>query len=161
MKRCSKCHELKDESLFCKHRKEPDGLYSQCKTCTKEVNKKRYWSDPEASKKTAKAWKESHREIVQAKGREYYAQNKHKERNWRLKKTYGITLDDYDNMLKSQNGVCAVCGSSSDKSFHVDHNHKTGKVRGLLCDKCNKALGFVKDDVGILEKLKGYLYGHS
>lgn len=66
-------------------------------------------------------------------------------RNGFLKTKYGITLDDYKNMVISQNGKCLICGIDNprvNKSWHVDHCHKTGKVRGLLCNYCNPRLGF-------------------
>lgn len=66
-------------------------------------------------------------------------------RNGFLKTKYGITLDDYKNMVISQNGKCLICGIDNprvNKSWHVDQCHKTGKVRGLLCNYCNPRLGF-------------------
>lgn len=161
LKRCSKCHEYKDKDQFYKHRKEPDGLYSQCKTCASASNRAFYAANPEKAKVQALKWKNNNREKVREYARQQYKNNPDRERNNRLKREYGISLDDYQRMYKEQGGVCAVCGSSSEKNFHVDHNHKTGEVRGLLCDKCNKALGFVKDDLNIIKRLKRYLNGHS
>jgi len=77
---------------------------------------------------------------------------------------YGITEVDYEMMLKSQNGVCAICGlpeivKQADKiqSLSIDHDHKTYRVRGLLCENCNHMLGKVKDNPEILEKGAEYL----
>ena len=67
-------------------------------------------------------------------------------RNCLYKREYGITLEDYDLMLIEQEGKCAVCGSDDPKGkgrFHVDHDHDTGKVRGLLCHYCNIAEGYL------------------
>lgn len=58
-----------------------------------------------------------------------------------LKKKYNMTVDQYNSMLKSQNGKCAICGNTSERALAVDHNHETGKVRGLLCLQCNVHLG--------------------
>jgi|WetSurMetagenome_2_1015567.scaffolds.fasta_scaffold348914_1 hypothetical protein len=64
-------------------------------------------------------------------------------RRWRIKHEYGITLEDYQRMLGAQKNCCAICGNSDSGSkgryntFAIDHNHKTGKVRGLLCNSCN------------------------
>lgn len=64
------------------------------------------------------------------------------DRNKRLMSLYGITLEQYEQMLTAQNGVCAICGRiPTGRSLHVDHNHKTGEVRGLLCHSCNFAIG--------------------
>lgn len=86
------------------------------------------------------------------------------ERNRTLKFKYGITLEDYYVMLESQKGCCAICGgtdkfscSQSEVSFSVDHCHKTGKIRGLLCNACNRALGFFRDSEDILDKARKYL----
>ena len=66
--------------------------------------------------------------------------------NYHLKKTYGITIQDYDKLLKAQGGKCAICrGGTSKNFFAVDHNHKNGKVRGLLCARCNTALARFMD----------------
>ena len=82
-----------------------------------------------------------------------------------LEHKYGITIAEYEILLKSQNGVCAICNQSETskhqsgkiKSLAVDHCHKTGKIRGLLCDKCNRALGYFKDDPDITERATKYL----
>lgn len=75
-----------------------------------------------------------------------------RERNSKMLKSYGITYNDYKDMYAEQNGECAICkshytleGYKSEK-LHVDHCHSTGKVRGLLCHKCNTALGLLKDN---------------
>lgn len=85
-------------------------------------------------------------------------------RNSELKKKYGITLQEYNSMLKQQNGVCAICGEHETTvikgkvmSLSVDHCHTTNKVRGLLCNHCNHAIGKLKDDVALLEKAIAYL----
>jgi len=66
------------------------------------------------------------------------------------RRMYGITSKDYDKLLKKQNGKCAICGTINPggkcDNFSVDHNHKTGKVKGLLCIGCNRGLGFFNDD---------------
>ena len=81
-----------------------------------------------------------------------------------LKRVYGITLDDYERMHYEQSGLCAICGSEGFlmKECHsiklvVDHCHATGKVRGLLCHNCNRALGLLKDNVPNLQAAINYL----
>lgn len=159
-KTCSKCKENKDISQFNLHRKEPDGHYSQCKTCSAESNRNQYKKDPQKWKDYAKKWKLENPEKVAATARKSYARRKVSERNYRIKKTYGITQEDYDRMYAEQNGKCAICGQKSEKNFHIDHDHDTGEVRGLLCNKCNKALGFVNDSPTILERMIRYINGH-
>lgn len=74
-------------------------------------------------------------------------------------KKYGLTLDEYNTILKNQNNGCAICGNkcSSGNNLSVDHCHFSGKIRGLLCGKCNKALGLFKDDSELLIKASEYL----
>lgn len=73
--------------------------------------------------------------------------HKLKRRSWNLKAKYGITLEEYDAILEKQGGVCAICGCTENRghSFCVDHNHNNGQVRGLLCHKCNQAIGLLDD----------------
>ena len=78
-----------------------------------------------------------------------------------LRKTYGITLEQYDQMLTEQGGGCAICGTTEPKGkngrFHVDHCHTEGHIRGLLCHACNLGLGHFKDNVKTLAKAIEYL----
>jgi hypothetical protein len=75
--------------------------------------------------------------------------------NARSLRLYGITLDERDEMERTQDGRCLICAEK--KQLVVDHCHATGKVRGLLCFSCNKALGFLKDDLGRIERVINYL----
>ena len=75
-----------------------------------------------------------------------------------LKTKYGISVEEYDQMFKQQNGVCFICSSPpTHRRLNVDHNHTTGQVRKLLCDKCNMALGLLEEDTNRLEKVRRYL----
>lgn len=73
---------------------------------------------------------------------------------------FGLTFDEYINLRKTQNDCCAICGESQENlavGLNIDHNHVTGKVRGLLCNSCNTALGSFKDSEEILNKAINYL----
>lgn len=78
-----------------------------------------------------------------------------------MKVQYGLTRETYEQLLDSQNGVCAICKTKEPRgngpNFHVDHNHATDKVRGLLCHGCNTALGGFKDSPGLLRAAAVYL----
>lgn len=96
--------------------------------------------------------------------------NKLKAKSYALKSSYGITLQIYDEMYLAQKGLCKICleqkNSYTDEcgrtaTLHVDHNHDTGKVRGLLCHKCNIALGGFNDSIDLLEKASIYLRRYS
>lgn len=75
----------------------------------------------------------------------------------RLRIRFKISLEDYQKMEREQNFLCAICEGEDDRSLAVDHDHKTGKIRGLLCHNCNLALGNAKDSPEILMKMIKYL----
>lgn len=80
-----------------------------------------------------------------------------KKRALLLKSKYGLSLEAYDTLLNNQNGSCAICSRKPGKRpLHVDHNHSTGKVRGLLCHQCNWYLGTVDRAPDILDRIKMY-----
>ncbi len=107
--------------------------YSKNKVKAKEHSKKLYYSNKEKALEVNRTW---------------YSKNKDKVKNNYLKRNYGMSLDEYNTLLTLQNNVCAICFKKEilDKSLIVDHNHETGKVRGLLCDKCNFAIGLLSDN---------------
>ena len=93
-------------------------------------------------------------------GKEYRERNKEHRKDIALKYNFGITLDDYHQLLDEQNGKCAICGidqKDASKMFAVDHNHETGQIRGLLCLYCNRMLGDAKDNIESLRKAIEYL----
>lgn len=85
----------------------------------------------------------------------------------RIRKLYSMTLAEYDALVIKQNGGCAICGTKPDGSnqqrnrLDIDHNHETGKVRGLLCNNCNQALGRLNDDPNLLRLAAAYLERNS
>jgi len=89
-----------------------------------------------------------------------------KNREWNLLYNYGLTTENYNLMLKQQNFQCAICETSDpttkqSKHWHVDHDHTTNKVRGLLCTRCNKGLGHFGDNVELMNKAIKYLNKHN
>lgn len=130
-KTCTVC--AIDKPLEAFYFRKPRNCYdSRCKECCREINKK--YNGGEAQRRRV------------------------------LKKQYGLTLETYNIMLKAQNEVCAICGEKetvSNRSLSVDHCHKTGKVRQLLCGNCNHALGKFKDSPELLEKARDYLIRHK
>ncbi len=85
------------------------------------------------------------------------------DRRWNLKKKYGITLEEYEELHEGQEGLCAICKSPPPKDKHlaVDHCHATGKNRALLCGNCNTALGMVKENTQTLTSMVGYINEHN
>jgi len=138
---CGHCEQLKPADQFSPNPEARSGLHAYCKACnctlTKESAAKR---DPELRKTTS--------------------------RKFHLKKKYGLSLEEYQQMWEEQGGVCKVCGRPEGRvtnpegkvsSLSVDHNHETGEVRGLLCHACNTALGQLNEDPAIIQNLLGYL----
>ena len=74
-------------------------------------------------------------------------------------KKYQMRSSDYELMLRDQNGCCAICGAKPEKGkrLDIDHDHETGEVRGLLCGLCNRALGLLKDDPGVIRHAADYV----
>ena len=144
MKTCRLCkRELPDTSFPIKGNSKT--IYAKtCKDCY--LLPMIMWSknNPEKRKETAK------RRIASGKGRVF-----------RLLSRHNILINDYNKILESQSNKCAICGSDKPDGkyevFNVDHDHKTGKIRGLLCGKCNRALGFFKDNIEILQNAIKYL----
>jgi len=78
--------------------------------------------------------------------------------NSHIKKEYGISIEDYDAILASQGGKCAICkGGTGKRFFACDHNHKNGRVRGLLCARCNSGLARFTDDITNLRRAVRYM----
>ena len=140
LKKCTKCKTEKELDCFSIHTRSNGKINyrSQCKECVAKQNLERYYNNG---------------------GKEGQA---HRSRKHNLKK-YGLTVEDYDRMLKEQNGKCLICLSEeacrtyASYSLFVDHCHETGKVRGLLCHHCNSGLGHFKDSEELLKKAIGYL----
>lgn len=126
-KKCSKCNQTKKIEKFVKDKRCKNGRRGYCYDCDNLYWKNYYKKHPE------------------------YFNKRHTpktDKNIWLKTNYGITLDDYNRMFKEQDGKCAICGKPQielNHSLHVDHNHKTDRVRGLLCKYCNFRISVLED----------------
>lgn len=134
-KKCSKCLADKTSNDFHCDKSRKDGLTSRCKLCANKHVSQFYKNNKES---------ENHRAY-----------------KLRLKRDFGITLEQKEKMFAEQGSRCAACRSkdpnSKYKTWHVDHDHKTEKIRGILCHPCNVALGCVEDSVSNLVSLIEYL----
>ncbi len=127
MKTCNICKVELPLESFFRHPHTRDRRQSRCKTCSLEYHNTRNRTAPS---------------------------------NWRKYqfKKYGMTLEDYEQLVRDQDNCCAICGNSPDSTvLHVDHCHRTGKVRGLLCGNCNRGLGFFNDSPPLFEAAIRYL----
>jgi hypothetical protein len=153
-KKCTTCGKEKDRSEFYRDRSKPDGLHPKCADCHKEYARNKRKNDAE--------WRARCLERSKAYRQKYPNRVKSSIRWSTIKKKYGITRGEYLLMLKSQGGACAICGTkgsgtSWSENLHVDHNHETGVVRGLLCQPCNVSLGKMKNSAELLRKAAKYL----
>lgn len=131
-KKCPKCNEVKDHHLFYKSKTSKDGCSSYCKKCQ--------------NLRTTSYARENKQKIPTA--------------GYALKRRYGISSKEYENLLTQQNYKCIICDidkCKSGRNFAVDHDHVTGKIRGLLCSACNTGLGQFKDSPELLQKAIKYL----
>lgn len=139
-----------------------------CKVCGK--NNRRYATRDNGSGKryynlvcsTCKS-SERRRQIRTINDPEKLSAIREQQRKHRLKTKYGITPDEYDVLLQSQDGVCDICKRPNKKEIFmpVDHNHKTGAVRGILCEACNKAIGLFEESEISLHNAVEYIRKHS
>lgn len=147
---CPKCKVQKTLESFAKNKRKPSGYNSWCKQCTNQ-------------------WAKDNQEIRSQKVKAYYEANKEEileyKKNWHYLKRYNLTLEELLTMKVEQNSRCKICGKHESetprKSLCVDHDHTTGKVRGLLCESCNQGLGLFYDNPDNLKNALEYLLSQT
>jgi hypothetical protein len=146
MKYCPTCKQVKSLNEF-STMKVRSGVASHCRECTKEWQQK-YNTSP------------SGKDVR----RTFYRKNRDRWIDQKLQKKFGITLQQYKTILDNQSGMCIICGrtpAENGKMLAVDHSHKTGKNRGLLCSSCNICIGFIEKNNLNPETIKLYLEKHN
>jgi len=136
------------------------GIMDDKKNKKKEVMREYIIKNKESISEQRRGYREKNKEKLNDNSTKYYSSNKENFREYWLFKSHGITLTEYDEMYKKQKGRCAICKIHQNKLniwLHVDHNHKNGKNRGLLCSVCNHALGYFKDNITSIENAIQYL----
>jgi hypothetical protein len=165
MKRCKHCGIQKPTDDFYGDNAARDGLRPECKACTAARRKRWYEHNRDREIARVKAWAAANPGKVKAASEAARASGRKSanDRRYHLKRKYGITPEQYDEMLEAQGGGCAICHRPprDDISLHVDHDHETGAVRGLLCFRCNNSLGDLNDDAGLLQSAASYLDAHD
>jgi hypothetical protein len=163
-KQCKVCGEVKVLDDFYRSRGMRDGFRSDCKQCNLEARRLKNAADPQPNRDRVKRWQAANRERYRAKQREYAKSGRRALANRKsyLKRKYGISVEEYERMLERQNGRCAVCRQPpTGVSLHVDHDHESGRIRGLLCFTCNNSLGDMKDSEDRLAAAIDYLGRHD
>jgi len=139
---CGRCKADLPLTYFAKNSAKKDGLQERCTPCRNEHYNK-------------------NRADISERRRASYCTDTSWER--KIQYAYNLTKEDFLKMLDSQGNVCAICRSDDwgcgkkTTRPHVDHNHETGKVRGLLCNNCNRSLGLLKDNADVLKSAVKYL----
>jgi len=132
---CGMCRVEKVASEFSPNRSANDGLQGRCKPC---------------ASKGAMEWNKAHPE-----------QFRRNQRNSAIRRQFGLESEQYDRLLAKQGHACAICKTPPGRlCLAVDHNHETGRVRGLLCTRCNMALGLLGEDPALLRAMTAYLRRH-
>jgi hypothetical protein len=161
MKACTECAKKKSLEDFPPDKRRKDGRGAKCRNCARKIQVAYYARYPEKERirrqKGAEAsanWYRNNREALIERTR------------WRhLQRKYGISRGEYETLLLAQRGVCAICGTSEpgrkNWNFAVEHDHTTGRVRGLTCHPCNVGLGVFKDSPALLREAANYLEGNT
>jgi len=146
---CQSCDVSKPTESFKRSSTAKRGHRAVCKECDSVANT---------------AWRKNNKDKKDEKDKEWKKQNPSKVKNsyykYNLKRKFNLSEQDYEQMLTSQEGCCAICRQtycSTGYRFAVDHCHVTGKIRGLLCQACNTGIGKLKDNVDLLKRAIEYL----
>jgi hypothetical protein len=149
---------------FCKAKNRKDGLTAYCKNCLKHFRDQ----NKESRNETIQAWRRRNPDKMKEYRKNKAEINTERMRKWRaknrLKSLYNISNEDWTVLFEKQNGKCAICGKHAKdlkRGLAVDHCHKTGKVRGLLCHPCNQGLGLFKEDLELMDRAIIFLTHHK
>jgi len=142
-KKCTKCEQTLTLEHFSKH---PTAKYGRNSVCIK------------CDSARVVAWQRANREKTRARAQRFNQKESTKQyrRQWMLENRYGITQEEFDVLKEQQGGRCAICDTECE-DLHIDHDHLSGKVRGLLCGSCNRAIGLLKEDPAVVRKAVEYL----
>ena len=141
-KKCYKCQKYKVPRFFHKNKAQADGYSNTCARCFNFMRREGELKRPSESRRLS------------------YLRNRGNQKDAELKKAYGISLQEFNDLRVKQDFLCAICSkheTESNKGLHTDHCHETKKIRGLLCNSCNLAIGMMKHNITLLSKAIQYL----
>lgn len=163
-KYCTRCKDIKPVSGF-SDRPYPSGFvgkYSQCMNCRTQASA--LWAKKPDGKAALKKWKaenyKRNRDKILFAQRHKWKENRQKWRHGNFMKKYGLSAAEVDAMKVAQQFKCAVCKSDM-RPLNLDHDHRTGKIREMLCSPCNRGLGHFGDSPQLLSEAIKYLIRHS
>lgn len=144
MKKCNKCLQDKELSMFCLCSSTDDGHQPRCKSCEK-------------------SYREINKHIIAQKAKKYNSKYVSRRANRYLIKRYNIDSSAKIQMFDAQEGKCYTCNKHFENlsKANVDHNHSTDKIRKLLCYNCNMALGLLKENINVIFNLAAYIREHE
>ncbi len=157
---CKRGHSLAETRIVTPGR-------TQCRLCMREAVKKYQRSHPVTSEQNRARYEKKLGRQVRTVWGHYSADPKTYMFRRKLEKFYGITLEQYNEMVEAQGGRCAICNKKPAGTSHVsrrlcvDHDHDTGFVRGLLCHQCNVTIGMIEDSPELLDRMRRYLGKHA
>jgi hypothetical protein len=139
--KCRDCHLELPREYFYKRRRDSAYVVNLCKDCSKLRTRKYYRENKDTVLALAKTRQPEYR------------------KNYALRTKYKISLEEYNNLCLQQGGKCAICNKppTGKTILHVDHNHQTRKVRELLCNNCNTALGSLAEDITVMQAMIEYV----
>jgi hypothetical protein len=157
VKTCKVCGIAKPLDEFYANKGGRDGRRPECKSCHLAARKARYDANPRVYIERVLKWQRENRDRYLAKQREYKESGRKaiSDRKSHLKRKYGLTIEEFDAMLAAQGGGCAICGYPD--ADNVDHDHATGRVRGILCWNCNVGVGQFEDSEDRLAAAMAYV----
>jgi len=162
-KTCTKCKQIKKSSDFNKNPRYKTGLSYWCRDCVKLWWHTYFGKHKKKIQKLRKKYKLKNRLKILKQSKKYNNNHKKEHQNAQLKKKFGFGILEYKKLFKLQNGRCAICKKPEKIKRHnriinlaVDHNHKNGIIRGLLCFQCNRLLGYFDKNPNLLKSILKY-----
>jgi len=160
MRACTRCNVIKDLGDFYKNSRNKSGIDCWCKSCHSIANKKYCLENRDRVNTRKRLYVLKNKTRISAQRKEFRKNNSESIAGQKLQWSYGISILEYNHFLSLQNHCCCICNmhqSTLSQRLAVDHDHKTGKIRGLLCGKCNKGIGLFKDSIELMRKAINYL----
>lgn len=155
-KQCKKCSSVRPLDEFHRDPGTKDGRRGICKDCACAKAKAWYKANPEQARAARYRYAARNREKLNAQARDRWNADPQHHAEIKRKSRYRVVPERYGEMMVKQRGRCAICMREAPQ-LHLDHDHKTGAVRGLLCPACNHGLGRFRDNRALLERAISYL----
>jgi hypothetical protein len=150
---------MKPLEAFYRMKATKDGRRPECKECFDARRRRWYEKNRDREIARVRSWQRANPDRVKAWARKSRGKRLKKLREIHLRNKFGLTPVEFDTLLAAQDGACALCDAppTSGISLHVDHDHGTGEIRGLLCMRCNNALGLFREDPDLLRRAARYV----